>query len=154
MDIPHLRAAGPQQFAARLFPPLHQPGVRRKLLHPIESTDVMDFVQDRQRQHFPNTGDRSQAVKGIAVVAFRVAHDRQLEVGDLEERFRRRFHIAVHEHLAGGVENANVHRLHVETDSAIVAVLTVVESHRSSSCAVAHSPCVSLLASVGAQGEA
>src|SRR6267378_8485339 len=54
---------------------------------------------------------------------------------DLEERFGRRFYIAVHEHLAGGVENTDVHGLHVEIDSAIVTVLAVVESHRSSSCA-------------------
>jgi hypothetical protein len=55
---------------------------------------------------------------------------------NLEERLRRRFHVAVHQYLAGGVENADVHGLHVEIDSAIVTVLPVVESHRSSSCAV------------------
>jgi hypothetical protein len=37
--------------------------------------------------------------------------------------------VSVHEHLATGVEDADVHRLHVEIDSAIVAMLTVVESH-------------------------
>jgi hypothetical protein len=34
----------------------------------------------------------------------------------------------VHEHLAGRVEDADVHGLHVEVDSARVAMLTVVES--------------------------
>jgi hypothetical protein len=57
---------------------------------------------------------------------------------DLDERLRRRFHVAVHQHLAGGVENTDVHGLHVEIDSAIVPVLAVIESHRSSSCSVAH----------------
>jgi len=49
------------------------------------------------------------------------------------------------QHLAGAVEDADVHGLHVAIDSAIVTVLAVVESHRSSSCAVAHLPCASLL---------
>ena len=64
-------------------------------------------------------------------------HDQIVPVrrDDLEERLRRRFHIPVHQHLASGVENADVHGLHVEIDSAIVAMLTVVESHRLSSCA-------------------
>ena len=82
MHIPHLRAAGPQHLAARLFPAFHQPGVRGKLLDPIESLDVMDFVEDGERQHFPNAGHGSQAVKRIAVMPFRVAHERQLEVVD------------------------------------------------------------------------
>jgi hypothetical protein len=57
---------------------------------------------------------------------------------DLEKCRRRRLHIAMHQHLTGRVEDADVHRLHVEIDSAIWTVLPVVESHRSSSCAVAH----------------
>ena len=39
---------------------------------------------------------------------------------DLEERLRRRRHVAVHEHLAGRVEDADVHGLHVQIDSAVV----------------------------------
>src|SRR4029453_16847746 len=42
----------------------------------------MNLVEDRQRQHLPNAGDRAQAMKRIAVVAFRVAHERELEVSD------------------------------------------------------------------------
>ena len=42
------------------------------------------------------------------------------------------WHVAVHEHLAGGVEDADVHGLHVEIDPAIVTMLAVVESHLSS----------------------
>jgi hypothetical protein len=53
-----------------------------------------------------------------------------------EKCLGRRLHVSVHQHLAGGVEDADVHGLHVEIDSAIVTVLAAVESHRSSSCAV------------------
>jgi hypothetical protein len=62
---------------------------------------------------------------------------------NLKERLRRRLHIAMHKNLAGRVQDADVHGLHVKIDPAIVAVLTVVESHavlllRES----AHLPCV------------
>ncbi len=70
---------------------------------------------------------------------------------DLEEHLRRRFHVAVHEHVAGGVENADVHGLHVEIDSAIVTVLAVVESHLLvRGCA--RWPCGSLLATNRSRG--
>src|SRR3989442_7133500 len=49
------------------------------------------------------------------------------------------------QHLAGRVEDADVHGLHVQIRSAIVTVLPVVESHRTSSCAAASKPCASLL---------
>jgi hypothetical protein len=45
------------------------------------------------------------------------------------------FDVPVHEPLAGGVEDADVHGLHVEIDAAIVTMLTVVASHVLSSCA-------------------
>jgi hypothetical protein len=48
--------------------------------------------------------------------------------------------------LAGGVEDAEVHHLHVEIDSAVVAVRSVVESHTLSSCAAVRTfPATSLL---------
>jgi len=67
-------------------------------------------------------------------------HDeiRAVRRDDLEERRRGRRHVAVHEHLARRVEDADVHGLHVQIDSAVVLVRSVVESHRSSSCANAH----------------
>jgi hypothetical protein len=82
-------------------------------------------------------------------------HDEILAVRghNLDKRLRRRLHVAVHQHLAGGVENADVHGLHVEIDSAIVTVLAVVESHRSSSCAIARFiPAAAYWQSVGAGG--
>ena len=47
----------------------------------------------------------------------------------LTERVGLRFHFPVHERLAHGVEDAHAHGFHVEIDPAIVAMLTVVESH-------------------------
>jgi len=58
-------------------------------------------------------------------------HDEILAVGgdDLEEGLRIRLDVPVHEHLADPVEDAEVHHVHVEIDSAVVAMLPVVESH-------------------------
>jgi hypothetical protein len=42
----------------------------------------MDLIKHREGQDLPDPGDRSQAVKGIAVMLLGLAHDRQLEVGD------------------------------------------------------------------------
>jgi hypothetical protein len=67
---------------------------------------------------------------------FRGHHEIVAVRGDgFEERPGVRLDVAVHEHLAAGVEDADVHRLDVEIDPAIVAMLTVVESHSLSSCA-------------------
>ena len=43
--------------------------------------------------------------------------------------------VLVQEHLACAIEDADVHRAGMQVDPAVVAVLSGVESHRSSSCA-------------------
>ena len=54
--------------------------------------------------------------------------------------------VAMQQDMAGGVEDAEVHHLHVEIDSAGVPVLLVVESHTLSSCAAVRThPATSLL---------
>jgi hypothetical protein len=60
----------------------------------------------------------------------------------------------VHERLARCVEEAHVHRFHVKIDPAIVAMLTVVESHSVLLCAErAFIPAQADWWSVGAQEE-
>ena len=82
MPVPHLRATGPEHFAARLLSPLDQPGVRGKFLHTIESADLMNLVEHRQRQHLPDAGHGPQAVKRVGIVLFRGAHEGQFEIVD------------------------------------------------------------------------
>src|SRR3990170_1411350 len=53
-----------------------------------------------------------------------------------------RRHVAMDQHLARRVEGADVHGFHVEIDSAIVAMLLVVESHRSPPARMRASSCV------------
>jgi hypothetical protein len=58
-------------------------------------------------------------------------HDQVVTVrrGDIEKGLRAARHVPMHQHLAGRIEDADVHRLHVEIDSAVVPMLPVVESH-------------------------
>ena len=47
-----------------------------------EARDVVDLVEDRQREDLADAGDRAQAVKGVGVVALRLPLDRAFEVVD------------------------------------------------------------------------
>jgi hypothetical protein len=88
----------------------HRQGVSQHERDPLGGADVREPIP---REHAFGRHDQILAVRG----------------DDLEERLRRRLRIAMHEHLAGRVKDADVHRLHVEIDSAIVPMLPVVESH-------------------------
>ena len=46
-------------FAGRLFGALHEPGVGGKLLERGETMDVMDLVEDHERQYPPDTRYRA-----------------------------------------------------------------------------------------------
>jgi hypothetical protein len=84
-------------------------------------------VAQHEREAFPGTEvghpvPREHALGGDdEIVAVR--RDR------LETCLGRRLHVAVHEYLIRRVKDADVHRFDVEIDPAIVAMLTVVESH-------------------------
>ena len=82
MDMAHLGATGPPSLAGGRVGALRQARIRRKLLHPIKAGDVVDLIENRQRQHFADARDRSQAVEGIAVMALGVADNRELEIRD------------------------------------------------------------------------
>jgi hypothetical protein len=59
-----------------------QPGVRRELLHPVEAGDVVDLIEDRERQDLADAGHRPESVKGVGIMAFGFPHDGELEVRD------------------------------------------------------------------------
>ena len=63
--------------------------------------------------------------------------DETVAVGSdhFEERSGGRLDVPMHEHVARGIEDADVEALGVEIDAAVVPMLTAVESHGSSSCA-------------------
>ena len=82
MDVAHLRAAGAELLAAGLLHALDQPRVRGELLHAIEARDVVDLVEDRQREDLADARHRAQPVERVGIVALRLADDRQLEVDD------------------------------------------------------------------------
>ena len=82
MDVSHLRPTGAEHFAGRLLLAFDEPGVGRKLLDPTEARDVVNLVEDRQGQDLPNARHRSQAVESVGIVAFGLADNRELKVGD------------------------------------------------------------------------
>ena len=82
MDIAHLGAAAPQGLAGGRVGALHQARIRRTFVHPIKAGDVVDLIENRQRQHLADARDGSQTVERVAVMPLGVPHDRQLEVGD------------------------------------------------------------------------
>ena len=57
VHVPDLRAAGTELLAGRCVVALHQSAIGEEVLHSREATDVVDLVEDRERQDLPNTGD-------------------------------------------------------------------------------------------------
>jgi hypothetical protein len=102
-------------------------------------------AEDFGRAHVRQPGPREHALG---------RHDqtRTVRRDDLEEGDRGRRDVTMDEHLAGAVEHTHVHGLHVPIDPAVIRVLAVVESHRSSSCANAHLPCGQPTLASGSRG--
>ena len=101
-------------------------------------------------------GNMAEAIKLYQTIAQKYGTDRKLAAKALVQMGQCYEKLGSTEarKAYGGVEDADVHRLHVEIDSAIVVMLTVVESHGLSSCAGrAFVPASSLRWSVGVQGE-
>ena len=53
----------PEPLAARLLRAPHQPGVGGELLHAVGTADVVDLVEDRERQHLPTPGIERRRVR-------------------------------------------------------------------------------------------
>ena len=116
---------------------------------------VNGFHRERVAQHEGNPFGSAEVCEPVPREHALGRDDQIVSIRDdrLEERLWGRLHVAMHQHLASRVQDADVHRLHVEIDSAIVAMLTVVESHRLSSCAwCAFIPASAYCQSVGAGG--
>jgi hypothetical protein len=52
VDVAHLGPAAASRFARRLMLALHQPGVGGKFLDAIEAADVVNLIEDGERQDF------------------------------------------------------------------------------------------------------
>ena len=52
------------------------------MLHPGEAIDVVNLVEDRERQGLTDAGDCLQSLVGVAIVSARLAKDREFEVSD------------------------------------------------------------------------
>ena len=82
MDIAHLRPTRAERFPGGLFLALHEASVGRELLHAIKARNVVDLVEDGQREDLADARDRPQAVERIGVVALRVTDEGRLQLAD------------------------------------------------------------------------
>ena len=58
---------------------LHESRVGQKVLHSREALDVVDLVEDRQRQDLADAGDRSKAMIRLGIVLLRPSFEMELE---------------------------------------------------------------------------
>ena len=56
VDVADLRTAAAELLSCRAVITLHQPRVREEVLNSLEAFDVVDLVEDRQRQDLANPG--------------------------------------------------------------------------------------------------
>src|SRR5271166_6799839 len=70
-------------LAGRLVAATHEPRVRQKLADVREALDVVDFVEQDQRENLADAWDRTQTLIGIAVVDLGVAFEVELDFAEL-----------------------------------------------------------------------
>jgi hypothetical protein len=68
MGVADLRPRVPIVLAIGLFRAFHQPTVRHEVLHPREAVDVMDLVEEHQRQDLADPRHRAQPIEGVYIV--------------------------------------------------------------------------------------
>jgi hypothetical protein len=82
MNVADLRASCSKLLSRRAVIALHQPRVGKKILNPIEAADVVNLVEDRQRQDFADPWDGAQSVIGLGIVLLGSAFEVAFEVSD------------------------------------------------------------------------
>jgi len=80
MGIADLGPAGADALAGRFVRALHQAAVRDEVLHATEAADVLDFVEQNQRENLAHARDRAEQVVGLGIVDLRGAGQLQLDL--------------------------------------------------------------------------
>ena len=83
----------------------------------------------------PSAAQRSASQYQVKMHSTATTRSSRYGAIDVQERFGVRRQVLVDEDLAVAVEDADVHRLGVQIDAAVVAMLARVESHWFSPCA-------------------
>ena len=68
MDVADLSTAGAGSFAGGEFVALHEASVGGEILDGGKSTDVVDFVEDDQREDLADAGYGSETEEGVGVM--------------------------------------------------------------------------------------
>jgi hypothetical protein len=80
MNVTHLGAGGLLGLAGRLVSAFDQAGVGEEILNPREARDVIDLIQQRQREDVTNARDGSQQIEFGLVVLPDLVQQEQLEI--------------------------------------------------------------------------
>ena len=79
MHVADLAATRTADLAGRFLGTLDQPGIRGQLLRPSEAGNVMDLVEDHQREDLAYPGHGAEAIQRIVIVILGRAEDEVLE---------------------------------------------------------------------------
>jgi len=82
VDIPDLGPARAEPLAGRAVLAPDESAVGEEVLYPREASDVLDLVENHERQDLADAGHRAQAVKGLGIVLLGAADEVQLELAD------------------------------------------------------------------------
>ena len=73
VDVADLGAAGAELLARGAVITLYEPRVREEVLNSLEAADVVDLVEDRERQDLADPRDRAEAMEGVWIVSLGLA---------------------------------------------------------------------------------
>ena len=82
MDVAHLGPARPELFPGRLLGAFDQSSIRRELLDAIKARDVVNLVENGQREDLADARHRAKPMKRVRIVAFGLADDGEFEIID------------------------------------------------------------------------
>ncbi len=82
VDVADLGAPGPELLACGAVVALHEPRVREEVLHPLEASDVVNLIEDRQGQDLSDAGNRAESVVDLRVVLLGAPFEMELELPD------------------------------------------------------------------------
>ena len=82
MRVPDLRSSRSEPLAGGAVLALHEARVGQEVLDSGEAMDVVDLVEDRQRQDLPDAGDRAEPVVRLGIVLLGATLEMKLQLAE------------------------------------------------------------------------
>src|SRR4030095_16220950 len=77
-----LATAGAKPLAGRFFGALDEPGIGGEILNPGKAPDVVNLIEQGERENLADAGKRAQALEHLRVMLLGAAHQEELELAD------------------------------------------------------------------------